>query len=710
MPDEEEIREDLVAGLLARLEASPADHARFTGPPVDAHALRPLELGRLRAAARRAIARDDENIAALSVAHRILSQPGFLLDEASAVETFRSFDAGDWQLALAHLGHLRDAMTPALQAELHRILDAADIWSGPPLPHPATLHLLARTAAYDPAAGYSVLRQRYAGSLHVLAEAEVLGQLSLSSLEMLARTNGYFSPDDEEDDVAQLLAEEPAYVEFAQRCIEAATRTLEDIHAHRLPYEADGAFTPEDAQVIARAVRVASWRDEAWLREPVVRLLPLACVAPGAAKTVPSQALAHAMSHSIARVPTPETLRALREALAVVRHAGVRKKLERGLKPAERALAARPALALRLGDLPDKKQQAMLAIFLEAGLWQDVHWSANEWRTRLLESAGGKPLAQSLIWRMRPDGGGSGTAFMARPAGKGWTAIDSSGAELPWPADGRIGLWHPLHAQEAQRQAWQARIGTEQLRQPFRQAFREHYLVDPQEASGHRTDSFAGHQLALRTLTGLAVRESWRIERDTGLRRRFGALRATLEVAGRLHAQALGHGSSGSLRFERWQDGGWQPAPLHGIDPVAFSEACRAVDLLVSVSAFADAQPSLPEPAQHERRMRLRHLADLPLGSMAAMRRRALALALGQAIADGRVVLEERHIRIGDHTVHLSTARVTCRGAPVELPLPDKRGKLHPVPWLPYDEVLLQRIADAVGVLLAQASPPSGGT
>jgi hypothetical protein len=84
------------------------------------------------------------------------------------------------------------------------------------------------------------------------------------------------------------------------------------------------------------------------------------------------------------------------------------------------------------------------------------------------------------------------------------------------------------------------------------------------------------------------------------------------------------------------------------------------------------------------------------------MRRQALELALAPHIASGRVALEARHVRVGDATVHLATGRVVENGAAVELePLPPKAA-LAAVPWLPYDEVLLQRIADNVAILLVR--------
>lgn len=83
------------------------------------------------------------------------------------------------------------------------------------------------------------------------------------------------------------------------------------------------------------------------------------------------------------------------------------------------------------------------------------------------------------------------------------------------------------------------------------------------------------------------------------------------------------------------------------------------------------------------------------------MRHAVLRRVFERHVAERRVTLEDRHLHVGEHAIHLSTARVTCAGAPVEVALPDGP-HLHAVPWLPYDEKLLQKIVSTAAVLLAR--------
>ena len=130
--------------------------------------------------------------------------------------------------------------------------------------------------------------------------------------------------------------------------------------------------------------------------------------------------------------------------------------------------------------------------------------------------------------------------------------------------------------------------------------------------------------------------------------------------------------------------------------PVAYSEACRAVDLLVSASALA----LLEEEHSVQRAERLFYLANLAPGPMAGMRRTVLEQVFAEQIEDGRMALEARHLMVGRHAIHLTTGRVTLDGAEVASEVAAKGSKLGAVPWLPHDEALLEKIVGLAGQLL----------
>lgn len=718
----------LAALLIARLTGV-ADRSPSSASPIDLSTLDAHTLGAVWPALRRTehtirlpdFAYDDPRA---EFARWLRGQidalgPAPLVDADAALELFRDIPPGEWTRALEELPCLDALPSPALQAELARIagepgeggMRAASAYGAYALDWFAGRRdFSARHAAYAKALADSPFRVR---------ELDVLPELGPAALLALAATNdGYFAPKRlwiDFSDPAATLAEDAAYVDFARDALAEAARQVAALHAGAVPYEADRAFTTDDAQVVARAARVAAYRDEAWLRPLIGPLLTGVCVAPTAAKTAPSQSLAIALGHAVETIPTPESVRALRDALAAVRHAGVQKKLARNLKPAERALGERPHTALRmtLDAKPDKKQLATLAACMESGFWRPMTLARAEWRERLVDAPAGAAFSARMIWHARGSDG-SAQSFMPDIA-KGKVVLrDAAGRACDIADDSEIRLWHPLLADADERLAWQRAIVGRALRQPVRQAFREFYVPAESDAAASDSAMFEGHVLSSRPLLGVARREGWSIRAyDDGLVREFGDVRATFLVDARLYPGSETHGTSRRLHFERRRERRWVPLPIGEIDRVVFSEVARAVDLLVSVSAFAlddgatraangalSADPVRRHEVETERWQRLNRLSDLPLGVMARHRKHVLSLVFAEPIAQGKLTIDERHVRVGAWSVHCATGRVTRDGEPVDAAIEPPPSPLRAVPWLPYDEALLQRIVDVVAGLL----------
>lgn len=695
--------------LHTRLTTDP-DHERFTGTPIDIGDLSPGELGRLWPSLQAALRGPDTEPRRYALACQVLRQAQERtlvprLDSALLLATLRAVSqkqaAIGWLLAQARYlatgpesvsesasGFASDcasdsasdsAPESALEAALEPLLPPPEQWFA--YRHP--LLAIAR------AAGAGGLLARLSGLVREcgvealpVREFAVLCQVGLPSLFNLARGSCHGLDelgDDTEGDPATALAGEPEYVAFARVALEDAARRVDRIHARELPYEADGAFGHDDAMVLGLAARVAATRDEPWYPDVIARLLPGACVAPTAARTAPSQALTIALGHAVEAAPTPEAILALRQALKVVRHAGLQKKLARHQKPAERGLARRPEVALRLLDagLEPKQERALLTQFFESGFVRPFAMPYAEWRERLLANDTAAGFARSLVWQ-------AGASFML---GDGDVAVDAAGRPLAIGRDAPVSLWHPVDVEEDEREAWRARIVERKLRQPVRQVFREFYR--PPDG-----DIFAGYELAAVRLIGLARREGWTIGFDC-LTRQFGELRAHLALTDDVYPGYDGVVGSLAVGFMR----GARRVPLSEAPPRIVSEACRAVDLLVSVSAIAleaDAEAG-GDPRARARRLLL--LADQ--AGMDAMRRRVIAQLLQTQIAAGRVRLEGFYVHAGGAQVSMRTGRVLRSGTPLELAPPAPARRLRAVPWLPYDEALLERVIHSVGVLLA---------
>jgi hypothetical protein len=228
---------------------------------------------------------------------------------------------------------------------------------------------------------------------------------------------------------------------------------------------------------------------------------------------------------------------------------------------------------------------------------------------------------------------------------QGFLDVDGQRCE---PSPGPVTLWHPLGATDAD--AWRTLVLERGIAQPFNQVFRETYS----EAS---VDALLSAELDVRTLLGLARSQGWALHHDGVLVRRIGRVRVSLGM-GRIYPGASGTTRCGGVQV-------FDPAggPARMDDPKLVSECLRAVDLLVSVSAFA--------------------LAPTIDTATARARQAVLSKLLGDHV-DGRSV------RVADVSISIATGRATREGAEIEVP-PSNSATV-----LPYPDEILRRIVTAV--------------
>ncbi|WP_432923147.1 DUF4132 domain-containing protein [Microbispora sp. CA-135349] len=501
-------------------------------------------------------------------------------------------------------------------------------------------------------------------------------------------------------DARERLSVLAGYAAFARTTVEAAAARVDAIHAGELPYRAEKAFGMEEKQTIGRAVRIALLRDEPWLPGPLERLVRGVAVAPTKAKTLPSQGVLFEIARAAEEHPTPEAVTALRVARNLTRHAGVPKQLDRMLKRIEPALADRVEVAFRLPGLPGGRVRetlgehtAVISIEGEAELswWQGdrklksvpaaVRREHPEEVKRLRELAKQVRLQQTTLVRALE----AGFAHQVAPPYRQleghpiadrliWEFEVSPGvwrSELGLTVpDVPVRLWHPARATPDEVRAWREIVQDKELRQPFKQAFREVYLLTPaEEETATYSNRFAGHVVGYHKLYALLKQRGWRAPYlgpwdggvDGEARRVLGGggWRATF-----LHDYLWdedGYAATGQVRFERAADDGWREAPLTEVPPLVFSEAMRDVDLFVAVASIG-AEPEWFDRGADRLRDYWRSYGFGDLSETAEVRRDALARLLPRlAIAD-RCALTDRFLVVrGDlrtYKIHLGSGNI----------------------------------------------------
>ncbi|MEW6252893.1 MAG: DUF4132 domain-containing protein, partial [Planctomycetota bacterium] len=176
---------------------------------------------------------------------------------------------------------------------------------------------------------------------------------------------------------------------------------------------------------------------------------------------------------------------------AVVRteHAGELKELQQAAKDIQRML---PAQRERLDQLYLQRRS----------------WPYAIWRERYLDHPLIGTLARRLIWRFSHDGSGSAAAA----AWHDGRLVGQDGAALDDPArDVRVELWHPLGEPVERVLAWRAWLEQHEVRQPFKQAHREVYLLtDAERQTATYSNRFAAHLLRQHQFNALCAARGWK--------------------------------------------------------------------------------------------------------------------------------------------------------------------------------------------------------
>lgn len=469
-----------------------------------------------------------------------------------------------------------------------------------------------------------------------------------------------FGVDDEELDPrgADPLALLPGYLSFAEALTAKALERVRAIQAGTTPYAPDKAFSVNEAQTLRCALQAGLDQDAQWASEAAIPLLAGVSIAPLLkAKTAPSQSASIAVAKAIAERPSASLAAGMRATIADVRHAGLKKKLGRFSKTAQRRLFEHDAFLLELNPsakipkaLSGATVRALEALYLRAS-----PIPFNLWRSNILGNNAIAQHAGALVWRL--DGGGD---VLPVPKGKSWSFIGHD-EQLCSPAADSVTLWHPLQPQ-AEASAWRNLVLKHKLQQPFNQVFRETYTEQS-------IPLFFGLELDIRTLLGLARSQGWVLRHD-GLARRLGPYRVELDM-GRIFPGA--RGSTRCYSMGIFHGASQQKVDLSSEEPQALSECCRAVDLLVSVSASALA----PEDARET--------------SSARERRAVLVRMLGSSPAAGRPFVEGRYVRAGGLSISIATGRASRGGEELEAPTADAG-----IVVIPYPDEILQRIVAAL--------------
>ena len=269
-----------------------------------------------------------------------------------------------------------------------------------------------------------------------------------------------------------------------------------------------------------------------------------------------------------------------------------------GRRLASTPAAVKAAHADALAGLRDVVKEAKKGIpaeraRLEALLATDRSWDRAEWESLYLEHPVTGHFTRRLLWIF------GDVAALPVSAGE---LVRADGRSLSPAKGATVRLWHPIGAASDDIAAWRAFLLERELRQPFKQAFREVYRLTPAELeTAEYSNRFAGHILrypqagALMRARGWAARalgywdggyegEAIREFPDAGVRSVF-----YFDLVDQHEVDQYGTPSlcaTDQVRFERHEQGVWARMPLAEVRERVFCEAMRDVDLFVGVASI----------------------------------------------------------------------------------------------------------------------------
>ncbi len=251
-------------------------------------------------------------------------------------------------------------------------------------------------------------------------------------------------------------------------------------------------------------------------------------------------------------------------------------------------------------------------------------WKLNEWQERFGTHPLLSDIAFRLIWHFS-DGAKKAQGLFDPEKN---TFEDFKGTSIDWLSDEtEVRLWHPIGFSIEEIIAWRNRLQELQITQPFKQAYREVYILTEAELRTNTySNRFAGHLLKQHQMNALAALRGWRnalrlmvddvyppaskTYPDAGIRVEFWIEGAgddygthTTDTGTYLYLSTdqvrfyaidapenYAHAGGGRYEQGTWRNRGAQrdPLPLTEVPAIVFSEAMRDVDMFVGVCSVGN--------------------------------------------------------------------------------------------------------------------------
>lgn len=251
--------------------------------------------------------------------------------------------------------------------------------------------------------------------------------------------------------------------------------------------------------------------------------------------------------------------------------------------------------------------------------------------------------------------------------------VDWSGFVTPLKPDQKLLIAHPFDLyREGHWHEYQRLLFEKQLRQPFKQVFRELYVKLSEELDKEESRMFAGNQIQPQKTVGALRSRRWVADYEDGLQKIY----YRENIVARIYAMADWFSPSDveapTLEYVVFTDRKtFEPLKIGGIPEVLYSEVMRDVDLAVSVAHAGGVDPETSHSTVEMR-------SAIVKCSLELFRLQNVRLEGSHALIDGK---------LGQYTVHLGSGVVHQMGNAMLFVVPvhsQQRGRIF-LPFMDED-------------------------
>ena len=291
-----------------------------------------------------------------------------------------------------------------------------------------------------------------------------------------------------------------------------------------------------------------------------------------------------------------------------------------------------------------------------------------------------QPLLRTLVFKV-----GNQLGYFTKAADDVYRLENSSGTISMITDSDEITIAHSLHLYESGHWSeYQRDLFERGIRQPFKQVFRELYLVNADEQAGAmRSRRYAGYQVQPHKTMALLRGRGWTVSYDEGLQKvsyRHNVIATVYAMADWFSPADIEAPTLETIDFLDRES--YMSIPLDQISPILFSETMRDIDLVVSTAHVGGVDPEVS-------------LTTIELRSV-ILRESLRLLKLDNVKIEGNYARIQG--KLGEYSVHLGSGIASKQGKGTLNIIPvhsQQRGRLF-LPFLDEDPRTVEALSKVV--------------